>query len=460
MHPKVCKIVLSAASNQLRYEDRHLTRLSLSANLVVSEVNSVNICSVNIVNIRQSGTSHGLAIDCQNLKKSFGNHHVLKGIDLALPYGSMLGLLGRNGAGKSTLISILTGLSRQSSGTANVCGIDVKHSKSGELGHSVGLAPQQLGLYPQLTTMQNLVSFGMLQGLSGKQAKARANELLEAFSLETQAKQKASRLSGGQQRRLHTAIALVHHPRLLFLDEPTVGADIDARASILEAVKAIAAEGTAIVYTSHYLDEFERLGADLAFLDGGRIVEHGTQHEIIARHAEASIAAKFEGTNQPNISGWNQVGDHLEHQLDDSGPGKVLTQLTAVSNRLGLRITNVKTMQANLESAYHAIIGNDDDADDTNAKTEDKGAAQDIHADITFESDATYCIPDDSGTGKCGTNPSENNRTRIIAQEEAQKAVNTIARAAADTEQPEPQKTSEANHTAGVTTTTKTKESN
>ncbi|WEV53382.1 ABC transporter ATP-binding protein [Bifidobacterium sp. ESL0704] len=421
---------------------------------------------MNIVNIRQSGTSHGLAIDCQNLKKSFGNHHVLKGIDLALPYGSMLGLLGRNGAGKSTLISILTGLSRQSSGTANVCGIDVKHSKSGELGHAVGLAPQQLGLYPQLTTMQNLVSFGMVQGLSGRQAKARANELLEAFSLETQAKQKASRLSGGQQRRLHTAIALVHHPRLLFLDEPTVGADIDARAGILEAVKAIAAQGTAIVYTSHYLDEFERLGADLAFLDGGRIVESGTQQEIIARHASASITATFEGGSQPEIPGWTRVGDHLEHRLDGSEPGEALTQLTVISNRLDLRITSVTTMQASLESAYHAIIGNDDDADGILKKNEGKTGNQGSRADTAFDNGATYGIPD--GTSGHSTSLDEDARTYIIVQEETRNIAGTITESAKDTEQSGHSRgTSEANHTTGITATTntttattKTKESN
>ncbi|WEV66187.1 MULTISPECIES: ABC transporter ATP-binding protein [unclassified Bifidobacterium] len=315
---------------------------------------------MNAVNIRQGDTEHGLAIDCHHLKKSFGDHQVLKGIDLALPYGSMLGLLGRNGAGKSTLISILTGLSRQSSGRATVCGIDVKHSKSGELGHAVGLAPQQLGLYPQLTAMQNLVNFGMLQGLSGKRAKARASELLEIFSLESQAKQKASRLSGGQQRRLHTAIALVHHPRLLFLDEPTVGADIDARASIFEAVKAIAAEGTAIVYTSHYLDEFERLGADIAFLDGGQIVESGTQREVIDRHAEAVIEATFEGGTQPDIPGWTVADAHLERRYGKSGPGEALAQLTTVSNRLGLRLSDVKVTRASLENAYHHIISEPD----------------------------------------------------------------------------------------------------
>ncbi|MDF7664214.1 ABC transporter ATP-binding protein [Bifidobacterium sp. ESL0763] len=315
---------------------------------------------MNIVNTRQGGDTQSLAIDCQNVRKSFGDHQVLKGIDLSLPYGSMLGLLGRNGAGKSTLISILTGLSRQSSGRALVCGVDVGRSRSGELGRVVGLAPQQLGLYPQLSAMENLVSFGMLQGLGGKRAHARAEELLAVFSLERQAGQKASRLSGGQQRRLHTAIALVHQPRLIFLDEPTVGADVDARARILEAVRAIAAQGTAVVYTSHYLDEFERLGADLAFLDGGRIVERGTQREVIARHAEAVIEATFEGGTQPDIPGWTVAGAHLERRYGKSGPGEALAQLTTVSNRLGLRLSDVKVTRASLENAYHHIINEPD----------------------------------------------------------------------------------------------------
>ena len=187
----------------------------------------------------------------------------------------MLALLGPNGAGKSTLVWIASGLLKPDAGSVQVSG-------------RPGLAPQEIGIYPSLTVRENLWAFAEIHGVG-----RRAERLLEPFVLTALADRPAGRLSGGEQRRLHTAIALVHRPRVVLLDEPTAGADTQTRAAILDAVRGLAAEGTAVVYTTHYLPEVEALGAGVALLEAGRIIASGTVAELVARHAESVLEVVF-----------------------------------------------------------------------------------------------------------------------------------------------------------------------
>ena len=178
------------------------------------------------------------ALRLRAVRKSYGDHEVLRGVDLDVARGQVLGLLGRNGAGKSTLIEIMCGLRSADSGTVSVCGADPAKER---VGQHIGYAPQDLGVYPDLTVAQNLSFYGQLQGLSRKRARTRTAEVMELLGLEEQCSKRAKHLSGGQRRRLHAGMAIMHEPEVVFMDEPTVGADVEARSRILRAVRSLAA---------------------------------------------------------------------------------------------------------------------------------------------------------------------------------------------------------------------------
>ena len=218
--------------------------------------------------------------------KSYGRgaRPALDGVDLEAAAGRVTALLGPNGAGKSTLVSLVAGLMRPDAGEVRVLGADPA-VRGAAIQRQIGLAPQEIGVYPQLTVRTNLRAFAELHGAKPCAARARAAELLEPFALTELADRPAGRLSGGEQRRLHAAIALVNHPRLVILDEPTAGADPSTREHILQAVRDLAADGTAVVYTTHYLPEVERLDADIALLESGRVIARGSLAELVARHA-------------------------------------------------------------------------------------------------------------------------------------------------------------------------------
>ena len=224
----------------------------------------------------------------RGLAKAYGPHAVLRGVDLDVERGQVLGLVGANGAGKTTLISIVAGLRRPDAGTVTVAGIDAVTHRAAAARH-LGLAPQELGLYPTLTARANLRTFAELAGLRPRAARARADEVAALLGLADCLSQRADTLSGGQKRRLHTGMAVLHRPDLLFLDEPTVGADVQSRAAILDVVRAMAAAGTAVVYTTHYLPELEQLEADVAVLDGGRIVASGPVGEVVERWGTETV---------------------------------------------------------------------------------------------------------------------------------------------------------------------------
>ena len=299
---------------------------------------------------------HSPALDARGIRKSYGSHEVLRGVDLRVEPGQVLGLLGRNGAGKSTLITILCGLRRADSGTATICG----HSPaSAEAARSIGYAPQELGIYPDLSVAQNLAAFGELHGLSRREAASRAGEVMELLGLTEKRGQRASHLSGGQQRRLHAGMAIMHRPRLVFMDEPTVGADVEARSRILRAVRQLADDGAAVVYTSHYLAEFEELGSDIAILNEGRIVASGTLEEIVSHHARAEVTLEFDRPI-PSIDGWSADDRRLQLIGDEADPGSRIGEALASPALEGARLTDVRITQASLHNAYLQIIKESD----------------------------------------------------------------------------------------------------
>ena len=299
---------------------------------------------------------HAPALDAQGIHKSYGTHEVLRGVDLLVEPGQILGLLGRNGAGKSTLITILCGLRRADSGTANICG---HRPASADAARLIGYAPQELGIYPDLSVAQNLAAFGELHGLGRREANSRAGEVMELLGLTEKRGQRASHLSGGQQRRLHAGMAIMHRPRLVFMDEPTVGADVEARSQILRAVRQLADDGAAVVYTSHYLAEFEELGSDIAILNEGRIVASGTLEEIVSHHARAEVTLEFDRPI-PSIDGWSADDRRLQLIGDEADPGSRIGEALASPALKGARLTDVRIMQASLHNAYLQIIKESD----------------------------------------------------------------------------------------------------
>ena len=295
-------------------------------------------------------------LEARDIRKSYGRHNVLRGVDLHVESGQILGLLGRNGAGKSTLITILCGLRRADSGTATICG----HSPaSTEAARSIGYAPQELGIYPDLSVAQNLAAFGELHGLGRREATSRAGEVMDLLGLTEKRGQRASHLSGGQQRRLHAGMAIMHRPRLVFMDEPTVGADVEARSQILRAVRQLADDGAAVVYTSHYLAEFEEIGSDIAILNEGRIVASGTLEEIVSHHARAEVTLEFDRPI-PSIDGWSADDRRLQLIGDEADPGSRIGEALASPALEGARLTDVRIMQASLHNAYLQIVKESD----------------------------------------------------------------------------------------------------
>ena len=299
---------------------------------------------------------HSPTLEAQGIYKSYGTHKVLSGVDLRVEPGQILGLLGRNGAGKSTLITILCGLKQADAGNIRICGKDPTTHNIGQL---LGYAPQDLGIYPDLSVIQNLTAFGELHGLGCREAVVRAGEVMELLGLSEKQSQRASHLSGGQQRRLHTGMAIMHKPRLIFMDEPTVGADVEARSQILSAVRQLAEEGAAVVYTSHYLAEFEELGSNIAILDGGHIVAHGSLEEIIAAHGNAEVTLTFDRLVPP-LDGWSAEANVLRHSGDEADPGARIGEALASPALAGARLVDVKIDQPSLHNAYLHIIEESD----------------------------------------------------------------------------------------------------
>lgn len=222
------------------------------------------------------------AIETRDLVKIYkgAEEPALDRLTLVVPEGEIFGLLGPNGAGKTTTINILCGILAATSGHAQVAGFDLNDHLS-EIRHLIGAAPQDTALYPSLTARENLNFFGSMYGLHGKVLRERVNHYLSLFGLEKFANRTIRTYSGGMKRRINLIAAILHQPRILFLDEPTVGIDVQSRTVILEYLKKLNREGTTIVYTSHYMEEAEHLCSMIAIIDQGRIIIEGRPAAII-----------------------------------------------------------------------------------------------------------------------------------------------------------------------------------
>lgn len=285
------------------------------------------------------------------LSKKYGDTQVLDDVNLEVEPGHILALLGPNGAGKTTLVSIVAGLRRADAGSVHVDGIDAL-GHPGRVRPLIGLAPQQLGIYPTLTARHNLRLFGELGGVTGTGLRDRIEEVASALGLTDFLDKRAGTLSGGQQRRLHTAMAVLHKPRLLFLDEPTVGADVESRHQILDQVRALAAQGCAVVYATHYLPEIEHLNATVAILDRGHVVARGEVSHLVRAHSTPKLRLVFRG-DAPEIAGFEASGSEASRSVED--PGREAAKVLHAGANWLSRLDSVEIVRPSLEDAYMAL---------------------------------------------------------------------------------------------------------
>lgn len=221
-------------------------------------------------------------IEVKNISKRFNDKLVLDNISYEVKEGEIFGFIGPNGAGKSTLINIMTSLLTPDSGTIEICGYDILREPI-KAKECMGYVPQELALMEELNAYDNLEFFGALYGLKGKLLKERIAEALKVTGLEETKKQKVKKFSGGMKRRLNIAVSILHHPKVLILDEPTVGVDPQSRNHIFSFIKNICKDwGTTVIYTSHYMEEIEELCKRVFIIDLGKEVSYGDREEIKA----------------------------------------------------------------------------------------------------------------------------------------------------------------------------------
>jgi ABC-2 type transport system ATP-binding protein len=235
-------------------------------------------------------------IRVENLTKRFGDKMAVDGISFAVEKGEIYGFLGPNGAGKTTTISLITGLLSPDSGRITFDGVDLAADPI-RFKRRMGVVPQEVALYEELSARENLRFWGGLYGLSGKTLDDAVARSLDQVGLSGRARDAVKTYSGGMKRRINLALGLVHSPQIVLMDEPTVGIDPQARASILDVVRAVADAGTSVIYTTHYLEEAERLCDRIGIIDHGKILAEGTLDELKALVAEeevVTLSGRFE----------------------------------------------------------------------------------------------------------------------------------------------------------------------
>jgi len=280
------------------------------------------------------------AIEVKNLKKTFGDLQAVQGVDFAAEKGEILSLLGPNGAGKSTIISMLSGLLTPDGGDAFIMGYSVTIEPEAAKG-SLGLVPQEIALYSDLSARENLVFWGKMYGLRGAALKSRVDEVLEIIGLTGRQKDRVSKFSGGMKRRVNVGAALLHKPDVVIMDEPTIGIDPQSRRHILDNVKDLNRQGMAVLYTTHYMEEAAELSDQIAIMDMGKVIAYGTHDKLIKLVGEQTRIDAIDGT--------------VTVLVDDSN--RVLPHIFEIASQANVRITSVDIQEPNLETVFLHLTG-------------------------------------------------------------------------------------------------------
>jgi ABC-2 type transport system ATP-binding protein len=303
-------------------------------------------------------------LECRELRKRYGDLVAVAGVGFEIGSGETYGLLGPNGAGKTTTISMICGLLERDGGDVVVDGKPLT-TTSVDAKAAIGYVPQDLAIYPDLTGRENLRFFGRLYGLPPGEVARRVDAVLELIGLADRADDAAKEYSGGMKRRLNIGIGLLHRPRLLVLDEPTVGVDPQSRNAILESVEQLSDEGMAVLYTTHYMEEAERLCDRIGIIDLGELKAEGTRRELVALvgrqdtvrlagtgdlEAGAAAAAQL-----PAVETVSVRDDHIDLVVDSAR--SVLPQLLQAATSAGVAISAVEVSEPNLESVFLHLTG-------------------------------------------------------------------------------------------------------
>ncbi|MBM4459575.1 MAG: ATP-binding cassette domain-containing protein [Chloroflexi bacterium] len=300
----------------------------------------------------------------QDLRKSFGDREAVKGISLQVARGEVFGLLGPNGAGKTTTISMLTALLEPSSGKIMVNGLDLK-AHTNQVKAQMGLVPQEMALYTTLSARQNLMFFGRIYGLRGKELRQRVDEALRMIGLIERADDPVSAYSGGMKRRVNIAAGLLHKPQILFLDEPTVGVDPQSRNAIFENVEALNRAGMTVIYTTHYMEEAQRLCHRVAIVDEGRIIALDTPAALIRSLGGGVVMLGVADAAPENLTERLSQVPSVKSVTRSDGLLKIETQRLQealmgaldLTNQLDVRITSLEILEPNLESVFLHLTG-------------------------------------------------------------------------------------------------------
>lgn len=324
-------------------------------------------------------------VEARNLVKTYGALPAVNDISFSIEEGEIFGLLGPNGAGKSTTISMLTGLFPPDRGSIHILGIDAV-TDTEKIKHLIGVVPQELALYPSLSGRENLRFFGEMYGLSGRRLTERVESVLEYVAMQERAGDAVRTYSGGMKRRLNLAIGLINNPRILFLDEPTVGVDPQSRNHIFESVQRLNREqGMAILYTTHYMEEAERLCHRIAIIDHGKIIAQDTPRGLISLLGGGVIHLGLPASDETLCSEISQLSQVRSASflpapepaaVEESPPAgaagepgravlkvetaqadEALIQIIQLCRQRGVEILSIETLEPNLESVFLHLTG-------------------------------------------------------------------------------------------------------
>ncbi len=313
-------------------------------------------------------SNNGYAIKVEGLHKDFGETYAVQGVDFAAQQGEVLSLLGPNGAGKSTTISMLSCLLRPTKGDASIMGFSITKEPH-KVKEVLGVVPQDIALYPDLTARENLDFWGKMYGLRGAELRKRVDAVLEMVGLTEHAKGRIEKFSGGMKRRINIGAALLHNPKVLILDEPTVGIDPQSRRSILDGVKEFNRNGMTVLYTSHYMEEVAELSHHIAIMDHGKVIAYGTHDELIKIVGELdrldlTINKTDDAAKTAVMDCWKGLEGVRSVAAEDGtittlveDSNRVLPGLFETASHMGVRITSVNIQEPNLETVFIKLTG-------------------------------------------------------------------------------------------------------
>jgi ABC-2 type transport system ATP-binding protein len=309
------------------------------------------------------------AIEVQGLHKSFGDLQAVQGVSFTAEQGEIFSLLGPNGAGKTTTISMLCCLLRPDSGDAMVLGRSVTKDPMG-VKSVLGVVPQEIALYEDLSARENLVFWGKMYGLRGSELNRRVNEVLDVIGLSDRAGDRVVKFSGGMKRRVNIAVALLHKPKVIFMDEPTVGIDPQSRRNILDNVIELKNQGMTVLYTTHYMEEAQEISDHIAIMDHGVVIASGTQAELVRIVGEVDRITLSVNPQTPHsaiemiLPALQSLAGVQQVNLEDESIAllvvdghQVLPAIFDSASKNNVRITRADVLEPNLETVFLQLTG-------------------------------------------------------------------------------------------------------